>query len=100
MAKILRIRCPLCGMLPEKEKLEGEANYKLQVFLQELGGRIPRSQLENWKTSKGRVRRGTAGIMSYTDVTEDQLADAIPILEERLKYAAKLLGYRVEKRKK
>lgn len=38
--EVLRFRCPVCGMMPLADRLEG-APYELALYLQRFGGRLP-----------------------------------------------------------
>lgn len=85
MPKILRVRCPLCAMMVDVEKIKGPV-AEIRLYLQEFGGKRPSGEYEKIPKGKGfiylrkkefagrpaRGRGRTRGYMNYTDITETE----------------------------
>jgi len=79
MKEILRVRCPICGMMPSLDNLAhaAEKDAEIRVLVQRIGGKKPASEGEEFK-KKGRGK--APGWIEYEDITE-QASDQV----ERLK---------------
>lgn len=80
-----RVRCPCCGSLPDLERVRSLERVDLQVIEQTFGGRVPRSVAESEGYSR---KRGTAGIMSYEEVSDSALLEEVKALWRRRLEAA------------
>jgi hypothetical protein len=74
MIEKTRWRCPCCGMIADKSRLDSPTPYKIQIFLQKFGGKVPGN-------NKGRGK--AKGFMKYTDVTKSH-SDIVLKIRERL----------------
>lgn len=91
MKKVIRVRCPVCGMLPdweneyyperpERNLKDKPEPFKLEIFKQEFGGRIPTGQYETPKAKpylyirkekfRGKPKPIPKGKMNYINITD------------------------------
>ena len=75
MREKTRFRCPCCGMIADKSRLDSLTPYKIQIFLQKFGGKVPGD-------NKGRGK--AKGFMKYTDVTKSR-SDIVKEIKERVR---------------
>lgn len=72
MKEIVRVRCPVCGMMPSLKNLEQTEQTKpakVRIFVQQMGGKLPAVKEEGGIPVKH--RRGSApGKMIYLDITD------------------------------
>lgn len=82
-----RARCPCCSMIVDVDKLRELENVPFEVYEQTFGGRIPRADAENYTK-----RHGTAGVMSYDEITDPEtLEDVKQLFRKRIAEASKTL---------
>ena len=81
MAEKLRVRCPICGSMPDLDQLvqtEKKWPAKLMLYLQKFGGKVPVTEPPSVEQlSKKKKMGGAPGYMEYIDITaesESQLA--------------------------
>lgn len=67
VTEVLRVRCPLCGMMPEAFRLE-KSPYEIEVKLQRFGGRL----------------KGGRGFMVYEAASEEKAAPIREKLQQKL----------------
>ena len=77
MVTKIRVRCPCCGSLPDLDRVRALERVDLQVIEQTFGGRISRSEAQAEGYSK---KHGTAGIMSYEEVSDSSLIEDVKAL--------------------
>lgn len=89
MKEILRCRCPMCGMMPEVERFDGDQPYPLELFLQFLGGKVKLTD-EQRRARKGKpFKRGSApGYISYHKLDGNQLEQLRQLVLKRAKQIA------------
>lgn len=84
------MRCPVCGSLPEHERLNGgpDGEYGLDAYLQEFGGSvsIPKARKLGGKRLTGNMSYKPTSMNPY-------LSELVKALER----AARQLGYRLVK---
>uniref|UniRef100_A0A7C1J000 Uncharacterized protein n=1 Tax=Ammonifex degensii TaxID=42838 RepID=A0A7C1J000_9THEO len=79
ITEVLRVRCPLCGMLPEAFRLD-KSPYEVEVKLQRFGGRL----------------KGGRGFMVYETAPEERAAPVKEKLKEKLTELCRLFGLKGE----
>jgi len=82
----IRVRCPCCGMIADKDRVEALEQVPVEVFEQTFGGRIPRALAEDYTK-----RRGTKGIITYTEVDSTMLEEVKAMWRKRLEVASEVL---------
>ena len=74
MAEKIRVRCPVCGSMPDLDQLvQTEQNKppQIKIFLQKFGGKVAAEDQGAMPYPK--KKRGSAkGYMEYIDITDDQ----------------------------
>jgi len=86
MAEKKRVRCPVCGMMPFLEYLEGQpedGTFEVEMFVLKFGGKIVmESQVGDGYTKKG---RGSAkGYMELVPLNSpDDLETAVALFKKR-----------------
>jgi hypothetical protein len=93
MKERIRVRCPLCGMLPGIERLRVRSPYKFEIYLQRFGGRIRQeeSTLPIEPRRGPKPRRGV-GFMEYKKIQNPQMLREIKaLLLERARQAEERL---------
>jgi len=99
--KFIRVRCPLCGMLPTLEYLEekGDKEIAFEVLLVKMGGKKPSGEyikVEKGKSryflekTKGKRKKQPPGILVYVPFED----------KETISYIKKLLKNRIKILKK
>lgn len=72
MSEEIRIRCPMCGMLPYLSYLRetlAKSEAQIEIILMTIGGR----NKGEWKTDKrGKYRLVAGGKIEYKDITAAQ----------------------------
>lgn len=86
MGSKIRVRCPCCGMIADKDRVEALEQVPVEVFEQTFGGRIPRSQAEDYTK-----RHGTKGIITYTEVNSTVLEEVKALWRKRIEAASTVL---------
>lgn len=76
MMEKIRVRCPICGMLSELERVRKKPVYQIEVYLQRFGGRLPSKPAPEPITPKRgpKPRRGI-GFMEYNKLDDPKLID-------------------------
>jgi len=67
MPEVIRIRCPVCGSLPELDRVEELGDVQVEVFLQKFGGKRPLGP----GAIKGKGKGSNPGYMEYINITGD-----------------------------
>ena len=69
MKEILRVRCPICGMMPSLDNLAqtAEKEAEIRLYMQKIYGKKPAPAGEEFK-KKGRGK--APGWIEYEDITE------------------------------
>lgn len=79
MPEIIRVRCPVCGLMATPDAFEQE--HELRAFRQSFGGSQPvaDSHLERRRLGPGRPpkRPKVVGLMRYEDITAMYSLDTI-----------------------
>lgn len=73
MAEKIRIRCPICGSMPDLDQLtqtEEAKPARIRIFLQKFGGKVPADD-QGDETYTKKKRGAAKGYMEYIDVTDD-----------------------------
>jgi len=83
----IRVRCPCCGMIADKDRVEALEQVPIEVFEQTFGGRIPRSVAEDYTK-----KHGTKGIITYTEVDSTMLEEVKALWRRRLEVASATLS--------
>jgi len=87
MATKISVRCPCCGMFAYLEKVKSLKRVELDIYEKTMGGRIPREMSEDYKK-----KRGTAGILTWTEISDPDLLEEVKALwRKRIKAASELL---------
>ena len=72
MAEKIRVRCPVCGSMPDLDQLvhtEKNKPAKIRIFLQKFGGKVAAEDQGAMPYPK--KKRGSApGYMEYIDITD------------------------------
>ena len=72
MAEKIRVRCPVCGSMPDLDQLvqtEEKKPAKIRIFLQKFGGKVAADDQGDMPYPK--KKRGSAkGYMEYIDITD------------------------------
>ena len=90
MKEILRVRCPICGMLPEVERINFEHLYPICVYRQTIGGSERVASIEEIQLGmpgeRGRGRppkfKRIKGHITYEDITDTEPAISQPIVKQ------------------
>lgn len=90
MAQKIRVRCPVCGMMPTLENLElaeTEKPPEVELFLQKFGGKVKLGQEVASGKGYQKKKRGSApGYMEYINITNEypeQLSKLIAFFKSR-----------------
>ncbi|KKK62084.1 hypothetical protein LCGC14_3007880 [marine sediment metagenome] len=74
MAEKIRVRCPVCGSMPNLDQLlftEENKPAEIRVFLHKFGGKLPVEDQGAIPLTK--KKKGSApGYSEYIDITDDQ----------------------------
>jgi len=73
VAEYRRFRCPLCGMLPEEERLD-HSPWDVEAWLQRLGGRGYMKYIKLGDEERREVARRIAGLLEQV---EKKVAEAL-----------------------
>jgi len=92
MKERIRVRCPLCGMLPGVERLKSKSTYGIEVYLQRFGGRIRQEEPTLIEPKRGPKPRRGVGFMEYKKVQDPRvLKEVKALLLERARQAEERL---------
>ncbi len=69
MAERIRVRCPCCGMMANKKNFQSTP-YKVEVYLQTFGGKVPGA---GPRKGKGKA----PGLMEYRKITNTKAGKTI-----------------------
>ena len=102
MKEILRVRCPICGMMPSIEAIDFEHPYAIRVYRQTIGGSERVASIEEIQlgipAERGRGRppklKKIKGYITYKDITDSEPAISQPIVK---KMQGKLLQRRASR---
>lgn len=87
MGSKIRVRCPCCGMIADKDRVEALEQVPVEVFEQTFGGRIPRSAAEDYTK-----RHGTKGLINYEEITDADAVEEVKALwRKRIEAASTVL---------
>lgn len=76
MMEKIRVRCPICGMMPELERVKEKPVYQIEAYLQRFGGRLPsKPESEPIKPKRGPKPRRGIGFMEYNKLDDPKLID-------------------------
>jgi len=100
MKEIIRVRCPICGMLPELDRIDFEHLHPIRVYRQTIGGSERVASIEEIQLGmpeRGRGRppklKKIKGHITYEDITDSEPAISQPIVEKmRTKLTASTKG--------
>lgn len=83
MPEKLRVRCPVCGSMPDLDQLaktEEEKPARIRIFLQKFGGKMPADEAVGVPYKK-RKRGSAPGYMEYTDITDSSQEELAKLKE-------------------
>jgi hypothetical protein len=90
MKEILRVRCPICGMMPSIEAIDFKQPYPIRVYRQTIGGSERVASIEEIQLGmpgeRGRGRppkfKRIKGHITYEDITDTEPAISQPIVKK------------------
>ena len=90
MKEILRVRCPVCGLMPECHRIDFEHPYPIRVYRQTIGGSERVANIEEiqlgMSAERGRGRppkfKRIKGHITYEDITDTEPAISQPIVKQ------------------
>lgn len=74
MKEFIRVRCPVCGMMPSEENLEkGKENLaEVRIFIMRVGGKAPATPKSGFEHYEKKGRGKAPGFIEYEDVTKKE----------------------------
>ena len=94
MKEVLRFRCPLCGMLPEVNRVNWDNPYEVKIYLQRIGGSVSLLSLEEKQRQAPLERRGRGrpkkqkkikGLITYEEIGGDRVEEVKQQINSRIR---------------
>ena len=94
MKEVLRFRCPLCGMLPEVDRVNGDNPYEVNIYLQRIGGSVSllsleekqrRATLETRGRGRPKKQKKIKGLITYEEIGGDRVEEVKQQINSRIR---------------